>query len=92
MVQLEGNELEQFIDTDSIEIQTFCRIIKYHHKWSLQSVIEYILNTGTKLRFIGQSDKWQLVLLQGMLAALILLFCILILLLAYNTLDDVSPS
>ena len=50
------------------------------------------LTTEAEVRFIGPGKKWQLVLLQGMLAALILLFCILILLLVYNTLDNVSPS
>jgi len=50
--QLEGNELEQFTDTDSKDIPIFrlkILSIKYNLKWSLESVIKYVLKTGTKL-------------------------------------------
>ena len=60
---------------------------------ALESVINYVIKTRTDHRLICPSEKyWQLVLLQGILAVLILLFRILISLLVYSTLDIVSPS
>ena len=59
---------------------------------ALESVINYVIKTRTDLWLICPSEKyWPLVLLQGILAVLILLFRILISSLVYSTLDIFSP-